>query len=62
MRLLGLHRMNVSLGPGGSRLHRIGTVGTSTAKGGLINYLAKVNLTVIDTGETAMGGRWVGKV
>ena len=43
-----------------SRLHWVVTVGSFTAKSGLIYYLAKLSLDIISTGETAMGG-WVGK-
>ena len=45
----------------GSRLHRVGTVGSSTAKSGLIYYLAKLAWAVTGTRETAKGG-WAGKV
>ena len=45
----------------GSRLRRVGTVGSSTAKSGLIYYLAKLAWSITGTRETAMGG-WAGKV
>ena len=44
-----------------SRLHRVGTVGSSTAKSGVIYYLAKLVLYITGTGESGMGG-WVRKV
>ena len=40
---------------------RVGTVGSSTAKSGVIYYLPKSAWAVTGTGETTMGG-WAGKV